>query len=248
MIMKFKDLHHKLKAFRLRRFLTRDGAKKRGTDAAKKHSWMVPISHGYHVLEDQSFRGGSDDSDSDSVVVQREQIEELELWFFGVFDARIGDAVTKYLQCHLFDRNPKESQIRRKSKETIRKAYLGARAKVKETQRSDDETWRVGSASVMVINGEKLVIANMGDYRAVVCRDGEAHQMGSKHQLTAKRYWSRRLFSVRIWACMSSKAAGTKHSKGSELVVGAERINPDTEFVIIASTGIWEVREEQKFS
>lgn len=69
---------------------------------------MVPISHGYHVLEDQSFRGGSDDSDSDSVVVQREQIEELELWFFGVFDARIGDAVTKYLQCHLFDRNPKE--------------------------------------------------------------------------------------------------------------------------------------------
>lgn len=88
-----------------------------------------------------------------------------------------------------------QSQIRRKSKETIRKAYLGARAKVKETQRSDDETWRVGSASVMVINGEKLVIANMGDYRAVVCRDGVAHQMGSKHQLAAKRYWSRRLFS-----------------------------------------------------
>lgn len=75
----------------------------------------------------------------------------------------------------------------------MRKAYLGARAKVRETQKSN-ETWRVGSASVMVINGEKLVIANMGDYRAVVCKDGVAHQMGSKHQQTAKRHWSRWLF------------------------------------------------------
>lgn len=76
----------------------------------------------------------------------------------------------------------------------MRKAYLGARAKVREAQ-TEDETWRVGSASVMVINGEKLVIANMGDYRAVVCRDGVAHQISSGHQQTAKRHWTRRLFS-----------------------------------------------------
>ncbi len=77
----------------------------------------------------------------------------------------------------------------------MRKAYLGARAKVREAQKAD-ETWRVGSASVMVINGEKLVIANMGDYRAVVCRDGVAHQINSGHQQTAKRHWTRRLFLV----------------------------------------------------
>ncbi|KAF2285515.1 hypothetical protein GH714_005203 [Hevea brasiliensis] len=241
---RFKLMLAKIKAFRLGRFLIRDGGKKRKPDAAKKPSWVMPISHGCHVIEDQSVRGASDGSGSGSVVVQREQIEELELWFFGVFDARIGDGVTKYLQSHLFDRNPKE--IRRKSKETMRKAYLGARAKVKETRISDDEKWRVGSASVMVINGEKLVMANMGDYRAVVCRDGVAHQVGRKHQQTAKRRWPRRLFSVRIWAWNSSKEAGAKHSKGSELVVGAERIDPDTEFVIIASNGIWEVMKNQE--
>jgi len=38
------------------------------------------------------------------------------------------------------------------------------------------------------------------------------------------------------------KAAGTQQSKGSDLVVGAERIDSSTEFVILASTGIWEVR------
>ncbi|XP_065861846.1 putative protein phosphatase 2C-like protein 44 [Euphorbia lathyris] len=245
--MGLKDLHLKLKGLRLRRFLTGDGARRKQLNGAKP-SWMTPISHGYHVVEAQSYRGTSDDLDTDSIVVQREQIEELELWFFGVFDARVRDGITKYLQSHLFDRNHKESQIRKKSKETMRKAYLGARAKIREIEKSDDndETERVGSASVMVINGEKLVMANMGDYRAVVSRDGVAHQLSTKHQQTAKRHWSRRLFSVRVLAWKSSKAAGSKQSRSSELMVGAESINPDTELVIIASTGIWEVMKNQE--
>ena len=69
---------------------------------------MIPITHGYHVVEDQSFKGGADESDSDSVVVQREQIAELELWYFGISDAQIGHGISKYLQSHLFDRNPSE--------------------------------------------------------------------------------------------------------------------------------------------
>ncbi|CAK7327273.1 unnamed protein product [Dovyalis caffra] len=241
--MGLNDLHLKLKAFRLKRFLIGNGDRKRTANMAKKASWMMPISHGYHVVEDQSFKGGADESDFDSVVVQREQIEELELWLFGISDAQIGQGVTKYLQSHLFDRYPNE--IRRKSKEMMRKAYLAARAKVRETQKSD-ETWKAGSASVMVINREKLVTANMGDFRVVVCRDGVAHQMKSRHRQTAKRHWSRRLFSGRMLSWRFSHAAGTKHSKGSELVVCAERINSDTEFVIIASTGIWEAMKNQE--
>lgn len=76
---------------------------------------MVPVSHGYHVVEDRSFRGesnGESDSVPDSVVVQREQIGELEVWFFGVFNARMGDCVAKSMQSHLFDKKPKE--VRRK--------------------------------------------------------------------------------------------------------------------------------------
>ena len=69
---------------------------------------MMPISHGYHVVEHKSNRGSPDESDFDSVVVQREQIKDLELWFFGVFDHRIGDEVTKYMQSHFFDKKPKE--------------------------------------------------------------------------------------------------------------------------------------------
>lgn len=71
----------------------------------------------------------------------------------------------------------------------MRKAYLAAIAEIRETQKSD-ETWKACSASVMVFNREKLLTANMGDFRVVMCRDGVAHQMKSKHRQTAKRLWS----------------------------------------------------------
>nr|XP_028952434.1 putative protein phosphatase 2C-like protein 44 [Malus domestica] len=160
------------------------------------------------------------DSDSDFVVAQREQIEELELWFFGVFDARVGDRVTKYMQSHLFDKKPKESHIRGKSKETMRKPSC-ARIKVRE---ASEETNGVGSVSAMVIEGEKLVLANMGDYRAVVW-----------NKIKPKKIWSHRLFRAK-----------TKTCKSSDLVVGVERVDPDTEFVILASNGIWEVMKNQE--
>lgn len=88
-----------------------------------------------------------------------------------------------------------QSRIGRKSKETMRKAYLRAKAKIRDTQEAEETKTVLGSVSAMVINGEKLVIANMGDYRAVVCKDGIAHQLGSKNLQSAKRHWSRRLIS-----------------------------------------------------
>lgn len=235
--MALKDFHLKQKALQLKRFLMGSaGRKKREVTNAKKPSWMMPaVSHGYYTLEAFKSPAGYEDSDSDFVVVQREQIEELELWFLGVFDSRIGDRVAKYMQSHLFDKNPKESHVRAKSKETMRKAYLGARAKTRE---STEDTHGVGSVSAMVIDGEKLVLANMGDYRAVVCRDGLAHQIGSRNNQSGKRHWSQRFFK--------GNASSTRQSKTSDLVVGAERVDPDTEFVILASSGIWEVMKNQE--
>ncbi|KAE8704758.1 putative protein phosphatase 2C-like protein 44-like isoform X2 [Hibiscus syriacus] len=233
-------------AFKLRRFRIGDGgSKKRENGVKKKPSWMMPVSHGYHVVENMLLRGCSDEREFDTVVVQRAQIDELELWFFGVFDPRIGDGVTKYVQSHFFDKKPKQSRIYRKTKETIKKAYPGAKAKAREEQK-EYVTFQAESASVMVINREKLVVANLGGYRAVVCRDGVAHQLSSKHYGGARRHWARRLFPVRILACNSSNVAAIRHPKSSELVVGAENLDAETEFIIIAGTGIWEVMKNQE--
>ncbi|KAL2325147.1 hypothetical protein Fmac_024205 [Flemingia macrophylla] len=228
-------LNLKLKAFRLKRFLLgRGGRKRKHKKLAKKTSWMMPLAYGYHVVEHSMINDVfSDDSDCDSVVAQREQIENTELWYFGIFGALIGDRVTEFMQSHLFYKNLQLAHIRRKSKETLKRAYLIARAKIRE-ERKLEETCRMGSASVMVINGEKLVVANMGDYRAVVCRDGIAHQATGTYRQTAKIHWYRRLF------------AGAKNSRGSEVVVRSERIECDTEFLILGSNGIWEVMKNQE--
>ncbi|KAK3015937.1 hypothetical protein RJ639_005752 [Escallonia herrerae] len=242
-------------AFRLKRFVIRDGGNsKKVAENGKKPSWMVPVSHGYHVVGKRSVTG---ESEPDSVVVQREQIAEHELWFFGVFDDRIADGVTKYLQSNLFHKKLTESQMRRKSKETMKKAYLGAKVKINGTEKTE-ETRNVGSASAIVVDGEKLVMANMGSYRAVVCRDGEAHPITKRHQQVTKRHWSHKLIpgkfypcairfpKVRILASDTGSAAGSKPSKSSELAVGSERIDAETEFVVLASTGIWEVMKHQE--
>ncbi|CAL0303215.1 unnamed protein product [Lupinus luteus] len=220
--------------FRLKSFLLLgNGGRKRNRGTAKKPSWMMPITHGYHVVEHNVINDDSDDSDFDSVVIQREQMDQTELWYFGIFDAIIGDGVTKYMQSHFFDKKLKESHMKRKTIETLKKAYLNAKAKTKEVNESK-ETCRMGSTSVMVINGEKLVIANLGDYRTVLCRNGIAHQITGTHKQSAKRHWYHKLFP------------GTKHSTGSELVVGSEVIDSDTEFFILASNGIWEVMKNQE--
>lgn len=77
--------------------------------------------------------------------------------------------------------------------EALKRAYLGVRAKIREQHKSE-ESCKMGSASIIVINGEKLVVANMGDYRTVVCRDGIAHQTTGSYQQSTKIHWSRRLF------------------------------------------------------
>ncbi|KAF1896334.1 hypothetical protein Lal_00043284 [Lupinus albus] len=221
--------------FRLKSFLLGNGGRKRNHGNAKKPSWMMPITHGFHVAEHNVINDDSDDSDFDSVVIQREQMDQTELWYFGIFDALIGDKVTKFMHSHFFDKKLKESHMRRKAIETLKKAYLSAKTNTKTREENESkETCRVGSTSVVVINGEKLVIANFGDYRTVLCRYGIAYQITGTHKQSAKRNWYHKLFS------------GTKHSKGTELVVGSERIDSDTEFLILASNGIWEVMKNQE--
>ncbi|KAK7391720.1 hypothetical protein VNO78_20139 [Psophocarpus tetragonolobus] len=238
-------LNLKLKAFRVKRFLLGHGDSKRKHEQAKKPSWMMPVTYGSHVVKHNINIDDPDQSDFDSVVAQREQIDHTELWYFGIFDALIGDNVVRYMQSHFFDKKLHETHIRRRCREALKRAYLGVRAKIRENQKLE-ETCRMGSASAMVINGEKLVVLNMGDYRAVVCRDGIAHQTTGTYQQSAKIHWSRRLFAGLMLECQSGNAVGAKHSRGSDLVVRSERIDSDTEFLILASNGIWEVMQNQE--
>lgn len=84
-----------------------------------------------------------------------------------------------------------QSQVKGKGREAMKKAHLSARTKVREAKEGK-ESWKMGSSSALVIDGDKLVIASMGDYRAIVCEDGLAHQISCDQDSTRQR-WPRRL-------------------------------------------------------
>ncbi|XP_042517042.1 putative protein phosphatase 2C-like protein 44 [Macadamia integrifolia] len=248
--MGLKDLQHKFKASAVTRFLTGNGERSK-RNGSKKCSWITTITHGFHVIDDKSLRGRSGYSDSDSVLVQREQIQDQEGWIFGVFDAKMGDGVTGYLQSHLFDKNLNESQIRKKSsKETMKKAFLSTREKSPEAEQENERTRKMGSTYAIVINGEKVVAAYMGDYRAVLCRDGVANLVGKRHLRSTKRLWRLKLLpgtlhmpKVRILVNETGNAVLPSTSRP---VIGVEKLDSEAEFLILASNGIWEVMNNQE--
>ncbi|KAK4405898.1 putative protein phosphatase 2C-like protein 44 [Sesamum angolense] len=195
-----------------------------GTQASSPEDQALCFLKKYHEMQGIKLRrfmpgNGRKEDERKREWEEREQMEECELWFFGVFDDGIGEGITKYLQSHFFDKTmPKELRMGKKSKEAMERAHLNARAHLTDRDEMEETPWKLGSASAMVINGEKLVMAYMGDYSGVICRDGGD----------------------------SRTTSGTKSSKGSELVVGSERIDSETEFVILASTGVWEVMRHQE--
>ncbi|XP_023000535.1 putative protein phosphatase 2C-like protein 44 [Cucurbita maxima] len=233
--MGLKDIRHKLKAFQFGKFMMRNTRKKRrpSSVSVSKQSWMAPVTHGYHVVADQSCSSiWEEESENDSVVVQREQIEGVEFWFFGVFDPKIGDKVIKFMQTHFFNRNFKERQMKGKGTEAMKKAHQSAKTKTRD-ENEGKGPWRMGSASVLVIDGDRLVITCMGDYRAIVCEDGVAHQI-SCDQHSSKQHWHRRL------------TLGMKLRTSSEIVVATKRVYSETEFMVLGSNGVWEVMKNQE--
>ncbi|CAH8358794.1 unnamed protein product [Eruca vesicaria subsp. sativa] len=220
--MGFWDFPFMEKAFRFERLVDGDARRRK-----KKPSWLNPVSHGCYTIDRLSNIDRS--SSADSVTVQREQQseQEREVWFFAVSDAGTGKEIVKYMQSHIFDKVHDEHGVLRKCKEVMRRAYA-------EEDRSSGS-----AASVTVVNGEKLAIASIGGHRVVVCRDGEAYQIRAK---SSTRNWSDFIFPV----CNQGEIEDESDSRDSELALVTEKISSVTEFIIIGSSGIWEVMKIQE--
>ncbi|XP_010935949.1 putative protein phosphatase 2C-like protein 44 isoform X2 [Elaeis guineensis] len=225
--MALKVLLRKFKALRLRRFATK--AIKDKKEAKKRGTW-VGMSHGFHTVE-------RDGNPKGSVLAQREQIEGSEMWLFEAFDQQMGCGITKYLQSHLFDKKLNEYQIGRKAKETMRKAYISTGAKIHKGEKANEIG---GSTTVLVMNRKQFVAAAFGGYKAVVCKDGMAVQIGRKYQRAIRGQWP--LSGI---LCVAN-GGDHKPPKDLRLVVTAQNVEPDMDFIILASNGVWEVMRYQE--
>ncbi|XP_024444305.2 probable protein phosphatase 2C 58 isoform X1 [Populus trichocarpa] len=240
----------------------------KGKSKMSKH-----ITHGYHTVE-----GKSNHAMEDYVVSDFKQVHDKELGLFAIFDGHLGHDVASYLQTHLFDNILKEAAASywkqifivivffflkqhdfwTDTESAIRRAYRATDAEILENAIA---LGKGGSTAVtaILINGQKLVVANVGDSRAVMCKNGVAKQLSVDHEPSREKGMieSRGGFVSNIPGDVPrvdgqlavARAFGNKSLKihlSSEPDMSEQMIHNDIEFLILASDGIWKVMSNQE--
>ncbi|EOX99474.1 Phosphatase 2C family protein isoform 1 [Theobroma cacao] len=241
-----KEILHKMKL--------KAGLFSSGADTGKGKSKMSKhITHGFHCM-----KGKSNHDMEDYVVSEFKKKDDSELGLFAIFDGHLGHDVAKYLQVHLFDNILKEHDFWTEMEDAIRRAYHSTDAEILDKARL---LGRGGSTAVtaILINGQKLVVANVGDSRAVICKNGVAEQLSVDHEPSKEKRMieSRGGFVSNLPGDVPrvdgqlavARAFGDKSLKlhlSSEPDVTAVPIGDDVEFIILASDGIWKVMSNQE--
>eukprot|EP00262_Sarcandra_glabra_P012112 TRINITY_DN304_c0_g1_i1.p1 TRINITY_DN304_c0_g1~~TRINITY_DN304_c0_g1_i1.p1 ORF type:complete len:284 (-),score=72.08 TRINITY_DN304_c0_g1_i1:202-1053(-) len=241
-----REILHKMKA--------KAGFGSSASDTGKGKSKMSGrhITHGYHLV-----KGKSNHAMEDYVVSEFRQVDHHELGLFAIFDGHLGHDVPGYLQSHLFDNILNEPDFWTEPESAIKKAYQITDGKILEKA---VDLGRGGSTAVtaILINGEKLVVANVGDSRAVICQKGVAKQLSVDHEPSKERRTieSKGGFVTNLPGDVSrvdgqlavARAFGDKSLKAhlsSEPDVVVEMMD-DADFIILASDGLWKVMSNEE--
>ncbi|XP_058095705.1 probable protein phosphatase 2C 39 [Magnolia sinica] len=224
-------------------------------DTGKGRSRMSDrhVTHGFHLV-----KGKSNHAMEDYVVAKFKKFNDSELGLFAIFDGHLGHDVPDYLRSHLFDNILKEPDFSTEPESAVKRAYQLTDGKILEKA---GELGRGGSTAVtaILINGEKLVVANVGDSRAVVCWKGMAKQLSVDHEPSKERQTieSKGGFVSNLPGDVPrvdgqlavARAFGDRSLKkhlSSEPHVVVETVDADTEFLILASDGLWKVMSNEE--
>ncbi|KAA0052483.1 putative protein phosphatase 2C 28 isoform X1 [Cucumis melo var. makuwa] len=210
------------------------------------------FTYGSHLVQ-----GKMNHEMEDYIVTEDRHVDDHKLGLFAIFDGHSGRDVAEYLQSHLFDNILSQSDFWEDPDGAIRRAY-------KET---DEEILakkvgtRGGSTAVtaILIDGQTLIVAHVGDSRAVICRNGSAKPITVDHEPEKEKELveSRGGFVVQMPGSVPrvdgqlamSRAFGDAKLKEhitSEPDIRIVAIENETEFAILASDGLWKVISNQE--
>ncbi|KAK6131723.1 hypothetical protein DH2020_034520 [Rehmannia glutinosa] len=211
------------------------------------------VCHGFHLVEGQS---GHDMEDYHVAEYRKKKGHVLGL--FAIFDGHLGDRVPTYLKDNLFNNILEEPNFWEDPRSAIKNAYHSTDKLILENSM---QLGPGGSTAVtaIVVDGKDLWVANVGDSRAVICRSGKADQLTVDHEPHSER---RRIEKQggfvttlpgdvpRVNGQLAvARAFGDENLKAhlsSEPDVCNVRIDLSTQFVILASDGLWKVMSNQE--
>lgn len=177
---------------------------------------------------------------------------------FGVFDGHGGPNAADYVRSNLFVNLMSSHKFISDLPKAITEAYEwtdGQYLKAEANHNRDDGC----TAVTAILIGKRLLVANVGDSRAVLCRAGSAVALSVDHKPNSKEERTRieSAGGVVVWAgtwrvggvLAVSRAFGDRPLK--RYVISTpdtfdETLGMDDEFLILASDGVWDVLSNQE--
>ncbi|KAK9134265.1 hypothetical protein Syun_013595 [Stephania yunnanensis] len=223
------------------------------TGSGKGRGNQGPVKYGFSLI-----KGKANHPMEDYHVAKFVNSKGKELGLFAIYDGHLGESVPAYLQKHLLSNILKEEEFFIDPNKSIQKAYEQTD---KAILSNSSDLGRGGSTAVtaILINGQKLWVANVGDSRAVISRSGKAIQMTTDHEPSTERgtienkggFVSNMPGDVpRVNGQLAvSRAFGDKSLKShlrSDPDVKYAEINTNIDILILASDGLWKVMSNQE--
>ncbi|KAJ8430218.1 hypothetical protein Cgig2_006726 [Carnegiea gigantea] len=162
---------------------------------------------------------------------------------FGVFDGHGGARAAEYVKQHLFSNLIKHPKFISDTKSAIADAYSRTDSEFLKSDNSQNRD--AGStASTAILVGDRLLVANVGDSRAVICRGGE-DQSDERQRIEDAGGFVMWAGTWRVGGVLAvSRAFGDKLLKQyvvADPEIQEEKVDSSLEFLILASDGLWDV-------
>ncbi|GER32479.1 protein phosphatase 2C family protein [Striga asiatica] len=172
---------------------------------------------------------------------------------FGVFDGHGGARAAEYVKQNLFNNLIKHPKFISDTKSAIADAYSHTDSEFLKSENNQNRD--AGStASTAILVGNRLLVANVGDSRAVICRGGNAIAVSRDHKpdQTDERQRIENAGGFVMWAgtwrvggvLAVSRAFGDRLLKQyvvADPEIQEEKVDDTLEFLILASDGLWDV-------
>ncbi|KAG6409694.1 hypothetical protein SASPL_127736 [Salvia splendens] len=176
---------------------------------------------------------------------------------FGVFDGHGGARAAEYVKQNLFSNLIRHPKFISDTKSAIflipADAYNHTDSEFLKSENNQNRD--AGStASTAILVGDRLLVANVGDSRAVICRGGQAFAVSRDHKpdQTDERQRIEDAGGFVMWAgtwrvggvLAVSRAFGDRLLKQYVVAdpdIQEEKVDDTLEFLILASDGLWDV-------
>ncbi|XP_066329377.1 probable protein phosphatase 2C 45 [Miscanthus floridulus] len=206
-----------------------------------RFSYGVASSPGKRASMEDFYEARIDDVDGEKVGM------------FGVYDGHGGVRAAEYVKQHLFSNLIKHPKFITDTKAAIAETYNHTDSEFLKADSS--QTRDAGStASTAIIVGDRLLVANVGDSRAVISKGGQAIAVSRDHKpdQTDERQRIEDAGGFVMWAgtwrvggvLAVSRAFGDKLLKQyvvADPEIKEEVVDSSLEFLILASDGLWDV-------